>query len=1027
MNSFKSATKISGLIVFVISFIVYFLTAERTGSLWDCGEFVLGAYKLQVVHPPGAPLFMLVGRFFTFFAEMFSSNPSDIAFAVNLMSGFFSAIGATLAGWTAMIFGKSFFKDRNFSKTDLIALTITGVTAGLTTAFCSSIWFSAVEGEVYALSTFFTILTFWSALKWYDLPDKKESDKWLVFSMYAGALSIGVHLLSLLAFPAIALLFYFKKYKKVTFLGIMASLAAGVFAVIFVMKIVIVGIPSLWQFFEIPMVNKMGMPFHSGLIPVVLLIGAAFYGLLRIAHQKKIYLLQLFTVGALMCVVGFSTLGVIVIRAAADTPINMNVPSDAVRLLPYLNREQYGERPLVLGTTYKAEPQGVDREERYGRVGDKYEIVDEKYSYRYSNRDKILFPRIGHGDGNKPGEHEKWRQYLNNGKKPSGRPGMAYNLSYMWNYQFNWMYFRYFLWNFAGRQNGEQGHYKWDVRKGHWASGINALDKSRTYDTTLMPEDMKSKASNKYFFLPFLLGLIGLFFHASASRREFSVLMVLFLITGLGIILYSNQPPNEPRERDYVLTGSFFAYSVWIGLAVLAIYNMLKERMSNKMVPLGISALALFIPLLMAFQNFDDHDRSEHYAARDYAANFLRSCEPNSIIFTYGDNDTYPLWYAQEVEGIRTDVRVVNLSLIAVDWYIEKMNKKVNDSEALKFSLPMEAYRGIKRNQLWFINSPEKADKDRPRDFRTELNYIKDDRSILTGQDRKGKLIKQYTLSTRDIMIPVDIAQARKSGMLWDNDTSYVTHIPVRFKDNASYITKDELAILDILGSNINDRPIYFAVTCNPTKFMGLENFFQLEGMGLRLVPVRSQGERDLYIYGNGRIDVDRCYDIVMNKWKWGNFDGEKTFINGSYGAAVQAMKMIMIRTALNLSEQKDHKRASDVAKKYFESFPHHNFQYDGTVFPFIGVLIEAKEFDSAKKHMEILAKYTQELLIFYESLDERAFNSFSDDFRYAMRAANDVLNNVESIGDDAFTAKIQEWLGEYDIRKYENDKTLKR
>ncbi len=1015
MNSFKRASNLTGIAVFIMSFIVYFLTVERTGSLWDCGEFILGAYKLQVVHPPGASIFVLIGRMFTWVAELISDNPSDIAFSINLMSGMFSAMMAGLVASMTMIFGKIILVGRNgeTNKNENILLSGTGLVGGLTAAFCTSIWFSAVEGEVYSMSTFFTALTMWAAVKWYSLPNERTHDRWLVFAAYSGGLSIGVHLLSILTFPAIALLYYFKKYEKPTIKGAFFSMFLGAIGIIFVMKVVIVGIPTIWKNMEMLMVNGMGMPFHYGVIPTVLLIGALIFFLLRYCHQKGLHSLQLLTMSALMTVIAFSTLGVIVIRANADTPVNMNVPSDATRLIPYLNREQYGERPLLFGPHYEGQPSGLDKEERYGILGDRYEIVDDKFDYIYKSSDKILFPRIGHSDSGRPALHNQWRKYLNNGETPKGKPGQLYNLGFMWNYQVKWMYFRYFMWNFTGRQNGKQGYHPWDKSKGHWVSGIKFIDDMRLYNSDLFPEYLESDAHNKYYFIPFLLGLLGLFFHWFRTDKEFGVLLILFLITGLGIIIYSNQPPNEPRERDYVLAGSFFTFSIWVGLGVLALYSLLKEKLNmSGIAPVaGSIAIGVVAPALMLFQNFDDHDRSSHTAARDYAANFLESCAPNALIFTYGDNDTYPLWYAQEVEGIRLDVRVINLSLITVDWYIDKMRRALNESAPIKVSISSEAYRGRNRNQMFFINRDTK--KDQTINIYDELKFI---------GSPKSKYQDQFISRTRKLVLPIDKERIFKNGILPVKDTAnIVPAININFGNDA-YITKDQLAIMDIIANNIYDRPIYFAITSNPEKLLGLQDYMQMEGLGLRVVPVKSSSDRTLYIYGSGRVDAETVYDNVMTKWKWGNFDKEDTYVNTSYGAEVQAMKMVMLRASADFAERGEFEKAANMAEKYFEAFPNFNFPYDSSIFPFINILIKSNRMDSAKKHLRLFSEVTAQKLAFYDSLEEDAFNSFKDDFGYSMRGADDALRSLDKIKDPSFSAEIEKLLGDYDIQKMQRN-----
>jgi len=1033
MDSFNRVSRISGIAVFLITFIVFFFSAESSGSLWDCGEFILAAHKLEVVHPPGAPLFMLVGRMFTYAAEVFSDNPTNIAFMVNVMSGFFGALTALMVCWITMIFGKLILHGRGEvselieddqvevrkedTGTENMVLAGAGVVAGLATAFSTSIWFSAVEGEVYAMSTFFTAFTFWAAVKWFYLPDNKQTDRWLVLAAYSAGLSIGVHLLSILTFPAIGLLYYFKKNRGFSILGVGLSMLLGVIAIAFVMKGVVAGIPTVWKNFELFLVNDLGAPIHSGLIPTMIIVIGLIIGLLKFAHNKGNHSLQLFTMAAAMVVIGFSTLGVVPIRANADTPINMNVPSDATRLLPYLNREQYGERPLLRGPLYDSSPTEIERSDRYGLVDGRYEIIDEKFSYKYPARDNILFPRAGHSD--RAQLHNMWRTYLNGGEKARGRPGMKYNLGFLWNYQIKYMYGRYFMWNFVGRQNGEQGFYPWDESDGNWESGISAYDNWRLFDDSLQPKSMQDKAKNHYYFLPFLFGFLGLFFHAYKRPKDFSALLVLFLITGIGIIIYSNQPPNEPRERDYVLAGSIFTFCVWIGLAVVALFSIFRKYINNlpgKPAAVLASIIVLTAPLIMGFENFDDHSRRGHYATRDYASNFLNSLEKDAIIFTYGDNDTYPVWYAQEVEGIRRDVRVVNLSLIQVDWYIDKLRAKVNDSAPIKMTLSSENYRGKNNNQLFFANGgvTSGAAVERPLNIYEEFNFIASGKNVV--EDRRTGDKQNYTRS-KNLIIPIDRNKAVSTGWASPSDTTIVDHIPVSFKKG--FMAKDELAILDLIVSNMYDRPIYFAVTCRNEKLLGLNDYMEMEGLGLRLVPTKNKGEQEsLLIYGSGKMDAETAYDNIMNKWKWGNFDKQEAYINRSYAAEVQAMKMVMIRTATTFLRQGKKEKAADICKKYFSSFPHFNFPYEPTIYPFIDILMLAGEKEEAKKHMQILADEVYARLTFVDSLDEREFKSFEDEFRIGIRGANDILGGLSKLQDPAFAEKMQELLGKYDIKK---------
>ncbi|NNE14881.1 MAG: DUF2723 domain-containing protein [Saprospiraceae bacterium] len=1017
INSLKKAKTIASWLVFFIAIVVYYFSVERTGSLWDVGEFILGAYKLEVVHPPGAPLFMLVGRMFSWIADLVSNNPANIAFAVNFMSALCTAFGAFLLARITILLGKLALVGREGETTGTqnLALTFAGTAAGLSMAFCSSIWFSAVEGEVYAMSTMFTVLTLWAGTKWFSMPDSPKADRWLILTIYIVGLSLGVHLLSLLTLPAIGIMYYIKKYEKHTLFGYALSFLGGAAIIVFVQKFIIVGIPTLWKNLEIPMVNSFGMPFHSGLVLALLLVGALIFYLLKMANTKRNNILQLLVVGALMLIVGFSTIGVIIIRANADTPVNMNVPSDATRVIPYLNREQYGERALLFGPHFNAQPEGLEKEDRYGIVGDKYEVVDQRLEYKYRARDKMFFPRVGHTEGPRPGLHKQWHKAIM-GKEVGNRPGFGYNIKFLLNYQMGWMYWRYFMWNFVGKQNAQQGFMPWDVKSGHWASGIKPIDEMRLHNMDELTDTMKNhKGTNHYYFLPLIFGLLGMFFHFSRDKKTFLSIFALFFLTGLGLILYSNQPPNEPRERDYVLVGSFFTFCIWIGMAVLFLSeNFIKKlKLSGKISPIIAGVMVLLAPLLMATQNFDDHSRMTHYASRDYASNFLNSVEKDAIIFTYGDNDTYPLWYAQEVENIRRDVRVVNLSLIFVDWYIEKLRRKVNDSPPLKLTIPSESYRGNKRHQVFFYNPSNQENLSSPIDINTELQFVGSPQNSVRGQS---------FARSRNLYIPINKQKLLDKGLMPQKDTAnMVDNILLRFSNNKQYISKDELAVIDVVASNLHDRPIYFAVTCKNDKLLGLNDYMQMEGLGLRIVPVKTPSIRSLSIYGSGRVQEDKVYENIMTKWRWGNFDKHETFVDNSYAAEIQAMKIIMMRTSQEFLGNNNKQKAGDLAAKYFEAFPHFNFPYDESVVPFINVLIKSDRREEAKKHLKILAEETRQKLKFYDSLAEDDFESFKSDYSYAIRAVSEVLDNARLLNDPELLAKLEKDLSEYDITKMKN------
>jgi len=696
-----------------------------------------------------------------------------------------------------------------------------------------------------------------------------------------------------------------------------------------------------------------------------------------------------------------------------------------MRLLPYLNREQYGERPLLYGPWYGAQPYDSEVEERYGRVDDRYEIVDQKVSYKYRDADMMAFPRMGDATMQRDAVYEAWR----GGK--TGKPSQIENIGFMIRYQLGWMYWRYFMWNFSGRQNGEQGFFSWDPKSGNWITGIQPLDEWRLYNEDQMPESMANEQGrNRYYMLPFLFGLIGLFFHFSKRRNDALALLALFVITGIGIIIYSNQPPNEPRERDYVLAGSFFTYCIWIGMGVLALFQAIRERVNLSGIPAAViaSAIVLIAPVLMGTQNYDDHSRRHHKASRDYAANFLESCEPNSIIFTYGDNDTYPLWYAQEVEEIRTDVRVVNLSLIAVDWYIEQLRRKVGDSDPLKLTITPEAYRGSNRNSTPYYNPRQTGDYNPNLDPDISaidlLNFIGEDQVKNVTSPRQARTY----LPTRKFFIPIDLNKAQQMGIAQAEDSTQtvVDRIPIRLSPNKNFLIKDELAVLDVIASNINDRAVYFSVTCRPEKFFGLQEYMQLEGLGLRIVPVRTPASLDRRIYGDvygaGRVAEDLVYKNVMEKFRWGNFDKKRLFVDRSYAPSVQSFHLLMLRTAEKMHDQGDNTRAVDLCLKYLESFPNMNFTYDFKTMRFLDIMVDANAYDQAKPHLEILAKETFDFLLFCDSLSAKDLeNGFQQEYLMALRTKDQLIGAVARAGDTEFQEQLEAEFQPFQIGQIPN------
>ena len=1077
MGKLNKIHQLTGWLVFAIAAIVYLLSAERTGSLWDVGEFILGAHKLQVVHPPGAPLFLLIGRMFAAIGDAVGGeNQAMVAYAVNLVSGISTAFAAAFVAWITMRLSRVALVGRvptvELGSGQNIAVAGAGLVAGLGTTFSSSIWFSAVEGEVYAMSLFFTCLTAWAVVKWYCMADTPRADRWLIFALFSAGLSTGVHLLSILTIPAMAIFYYYKKVREPNLLGLVGSVVAGVAVIVFIQTFIIVGIPTIWQMFEIPMVNSLGLPIHSGILPTLLIVGGTVYHLLRLAQRRQetgqkitakeallppfaalaglwligmlffnsgggtggtvvpfIFLLllctlpiflsarhvQLVAIGVATLVVAYSTVGVVVLRAEAKTPVNMNNPDNVTSLLPYLNREQYGERGLIKAQTFTSQVKKTETEERYGLVDGEYvPNVSQKITPIYDK--EMTFSRMWDSSQNRVRLYKQWMGLDPDKALPRGRPSFGDNVKFFFRYQIGWMYWRYFMWNFSGRQNGDQGYYDWDESSGNWITGIKPLDELRLGNLDELPEsDKNDPARNTYYALPFLFGILGLFWHAKRDPKAFMGLLGLFVITGIGIIVYTNQPPNEPRERDYVLVGSFFTFCIWMGMAVPAIYEFLKEKFGAKGfgVAGGVAALVLVAPLLMGFQNWDDHSRAGHTGARDYAANFLNSVDENAIIFTYGDNDTYPLWYAQEVENIRPDVRVVNLSLIAVDWYIDLLRYRMNDSPPINLTLTRDQLRGSKRNQIPYFNQRNQArdcSKDQPISLEQFVQTLAANNPVpLQGG---GSLDAQY--NTCNVGIQVDQRRLQQAPWLTPNGEQAQGRIPVRISN--SRLLKDEVAILDIINSNFYERPIYWAVTCQQSKLMGLENFLQLEGLALKLTATRNAGEGRSYgIIGSGGIDAEKTADLVLNQWRYGNFDTEDTHINTSYAPAIQSMQLVTLRTMNTLAQEGNTELAFEVGQKYFDAFPNMNFPFGYQTLQMVQPYMLAREGARIQPVLEQLARNAADQMDFYASLDDQTLaSSYAQDMRLTETIITTLLRQTRQQGNPELAASIQAILGNY-------------
>lgn len=1012
--------------MFAVAAVVYMLSAEPTSSLWDCGEFISAAYKLEVVHPPGAPLFLMIGRMFAYVAEMFSDDPTNIAYAINVMSGISTAFLVAFICWSTIMLSKLAVVGRYATPQpggETISILGSGIVAALATTFATSVWFSAVEGEVYAMSSGFTGLVLWASVKWYTSSHPK-ADRWLIFIAYMMGLSIGVHLLSLLAFPFLGVLFYYKKEEmeqdvvEFNLVSTIKGFLGGFGALVLVQYFIIPRLPQMAAAVDFLFVNGLGMGIGTGVLFFILLLFAGIIGALIYAHKNNNYYLHLGVMMVATILIGFSSYGMVVVRANAQAAINMNNPSDPYSMLSYLNREQYGTRPLLYGPHFSAE-----RNNQYTKDKDVYRpvekdgktvygIVDEKMEVGYKNSDMMLFPRLGHFD--RAGEYKKWFDL-----GPSGKPTMGDNLGFFFEYQLGYMYWRYFAWNFIGRQNANQGT-DGNMVRGNWISGIGPIDEMHVHDQGNLPQYIsEEKSRNTYYFLPFILGLIGLIFHAQKRSREAAALGVMFLMTGIAIIVFTNQPPREPRERDYVIVGSIFTFCMWMGMAVPAMYEFLKEHITGSAAAGLALVIGLVPPILMGSENWDDHSRADQYGARDYAINFLESCAENAIIFTYGDNDTYPLWYAQEVEGIRPDVRVVNFSLLAVDWYVDQLRRKINESDKVEMTIPKEAYRGKLRNYLPF----QITQGDNYVNLHDVVKFIGS-----TPKNMSPQMLKQFAsyIPARNVYLPVDKEKAIANGAINESIPDSAILPAVKFSLKAGqYMMKDEIALLDIIATNAKNgwkRPIYFAVTCRPEKIMGLKDYLMLEGMALRIVPYKtpSQGQTAILM---GGVDTDLMYENMVGTeespgaFKWGNFDKQDFFINESYMPSVHSLQYGFIRLADELRRRGDTDRAIKTIDKFFEAFPHMNFPYPQSrmALQAMGFYVQLGAEEQAKEQMQIMADALQDRLIYYMGLTNPSdVQAFGLETRESMGMAQQLLQFSTLLKDDAFKGALRQQLQEY-------------
>jgi len=1163
--NFNKLNVITGWAMGLIATVVYALTLEPTMPFWDCGEFISSVYKLEVGHPPGAPLFMLIGRVFSAFVD-----PATVPVMINFLSALCSGLTIVFLFWTITHMAKKFLPEgsKEPNSGQLWAILGSGILGAMAYTFSDTFWFSAVEAEVYAMSSLFTAVVFWAILKWESEVDEGGELRWLVLIGYLMGLSIGVHLLNLLAIPAICLVYYFKRYNY-SLQGLLATGIISLFLLFLINTGVIIWFVQLAGFFERTFVNSFGLPFNSGALFYLLMVVALIAGGLLVTHKRNLVLANTLILGITMAILGYTTFATVIIRSNANPPMDENNPENLFALLSYLNREQYGDRPLVFGQYFNT-PQ--DLEDPYRDGGD---VWVKSYSVRESNtknklvlssRDKFsaeqyitahpdeqltlveeyiesgekkgsvpnydkdfcgYFPRMHSNQANHIRDYKEWSNYQNwnsekgqekvknaeeaieqsegalnyytqTNKMPRGFedqdprsllksldrmrekmiPTAGEDFRFFTSYQVGHMYWRYFMWNFSGRQNDRQGH--GEFTEGNWMSGIKMIDEERVGNLSSITDMEKSNPGyNVYFMLPLILGLIGLIFQMIRSQKDFWVLSLLFVLTGFAIIVYLNQTPQQPRERDYAFAGSFYAFAIWIGLAVYALYyaatqltfqNVIRiasmtiggsviilfaERLATgsngfgySLMYMSITATALLAlmtvlgktmqgetpgkaiavtliclaaPVLMANQNWNDHTRANRKTGLAMAINYLQSLQPNAIIFTNGDNDTFPLWYAQEVEGIRTDVRVVNLSLLNTDWYIDQMKRQAYDGAPVPFKMPEQKYRQGTRDVM-FVDPNRETKGFMP--IADAMAVALDDSKTIDNGRNKIAYLPSYKFSLK-----VDEAIAESYRQFLNEGDSLVTDIQFSLAGEGgrprSYITKANLAVLDLLNNMDWKRPVYFAVTTGGDAYMGLEQYFQLEGLAYRLTPIKHKKNTNPNI--DGGVCSDLMFDNMMNKFQWGNMDKMPIYMDENNRRMTTNLRLQFGHLTEQLIAEGKLDKAREVIQRSLDVMPEYNVPYEQPqiMWQLVDMMYDAEYPEKALELSKRMIEINNQQIEYYHSLDESRRKQIEKDITMRVQI-NDRLstlalqNDPENVDFKALDEQIKVQLGEFQLPSYQ-------
>ena len=1018
-KNFKKWDTIFGWVVFFIALIVYGITVEPTGSFWDAGEYITTAAKLQVAHPPGAPLLQMIGAFFA----MFAMEADQIARMVNYVSSVSSALTILFMFWTITNLTRKLIPSGNeLNNNQAIAVLGSGLVGSLAFTFSDSFWFNAVETEVYAMASFVMSLLLWLGLKWTDNLDNPRGNKWLILISFVVGLTFGVQFMGFLAIPSIGLLYYFQRYKKTTVKNFLLANIVVIAVLMLVYKFSLTYVLKLFGWSEVFFINSIGLPFNSGTLIMGLIFAGAFYYGLRYTRKNNYRIANTLVLCALFVILGFSTWLMLPIRANANVVVNENNPADARSLLAYYNREQYpGVDSPFYGTYYTdlfASP-GDDKDDKPKYEKDeelgKYIIVNHyKDALQGPNPDhRGVLPRMwsdqhaenymkffGPVDFSLKSSNEELRRAVAELRTGYERgeideeqyisflrqfddyievqpPTVWENIVYMVKFQFGYMYWRYFFWNFVGKKNDIQGKYN---KNGEWLSGIKFVDSIFWGSQDNLPSDvLNNKGRNTYFFLPLLLGIIGLIFQIARNPKQFWVLFVFFLFTGIAIQFYTNPYIFQPRERDYSLVGSFYIFALWIGLGVYALYDEFKKWISPKIwAPVVTAVCLLAVPVLMAAQNWDDHDRSNRYTARASAKAYLDSCQEDAgaMLFTIGDNDTFPLWYAQEIENHRTDVRIICTSLFATDWYVDQMKRKAYKSDPIPSQITHELYRYGNRDVIYYQGITENR-----WDVKDFINWVASDKPQTKFKfilERNGADLSEYSESTLDLVyyptnkirIPVNKENVLSSGLVKEKDAHLILdYIDIDLPKTA--LPKNRMMMLDIMANNDWKRPIYFSGgSFDKAEYIWMKDYLQLDGLAYKLVPIKTKNRSAFEL---GRIDTELMYDVVMS-WEWGNSGSDKIYHDPQTRTQGLSFRSNLARLTEKLIEEGKIDKAKDIIDLAMTNMPIEHFGFYTFVEPFMDSYYKVGETESAREVFAQLKKIYQERLTFYAgvSLDEQ-------------------------------------------------------